>query len=772
MKYQDISKNPTSSSRTLHSANLTSRSFAKLALAGAVALALQSAYAENITVNEGETYTSDIVATEPGSTITNNGTIQNDSIVFNGGKFINTGSIVTSGTINLQKVDQNSQLGGTFEANEIVFHGAGNTTYQTFSGESMKAQKLTLEDPRIRYDGSWARVGLRFSTTEALQNVETIHVLSHGALVGLFLDQGTGTGISYDKTVLLQSDGSSQDARIEVEGVAGATSDAAYYVANVVSESTAGASNKLQITNAGGKNVTFAMDNIHVKNGRLNLQTYADATGKNNNISHSGTFVLKHVALDEGATLRASVYGGVNGNEVTPSTPPLRIEGDITFDMAANSGVDFGGWNSQTNRDWIPDYVIVAADSITINVEDSDGGNYVYLSKNGLQTQAENIRVVSNAANNTGNAAGDLEKIADVVMTNEKDETLTNHLECLPGVLLEQAANDIFDGAVGVVGDGIIDSETGECIGCGVTNIRTIDNPNVHGIAEMTALGLHIWRNEIDDMHRRMGDLRDSAGQANGLWTRIYNGKASFGGQSIENKYTAFQFGYDHQVSPGLWMGGALSYTYGDNDFAHGEGDNSLLAFTAYASRLFDNGLYLDFTGKVGRMKNSFDIRVGDIRSSGDYHTNAVSVSAEAGWRFDVMKNVFFEPQVEVWYGHVFDAQYQTSTNVDVDQASTDSLVGRAGFRLGLECPNNRGTAFIKASVLHDWEGEADFRFSKGGVSSRTLTEDLGGTWYEYGIGGDFNATEQLHFWVELERGDGGEVDTDYRATIGMRYAW
>lgn len=149
-----------------------------------------------------------------------------------------------------------------------------------------------------------------------------------------------------------------------------------------------------------------------------------------------------------------------------------------------------------------------------------------------------------------------------------------------------------------------------------------------------------------------------------------------------------------------------------------------------------------------------------------------MSVSAEAGWRFYVMKNVFFEPQVEVWYGHVFDAQYETSTGVDVDQASTASLVGRAGFRLGLECPNNRGSAFIKAFVLRDWEGEADFRFSKGGVASRTLTEDLGGTWYEYGIGADFNATEQLHFWAELECGDGGEVDTDYRATIGMRYAW
>lgn len=743
-----------------------------MVLAGAVALALQSAYAANITVNEGENFTVDIEATEPDSTITNHGTIRNESIVFNGGKFINTGSIVTSGTINLQKVHQDSQIGGTIEANEIIFQGAGNSTYQAFPGDSLTAQKLTLKDPVTPYENGWARVGLRFSTTEALQNVETIHVLSHGALVGLFLDQGTGTGISYDKTVLLQSDGSSQDARIEVEGAKGATSDATYYVANVISESTAGASNKLQITNASGKNVTFAVDDIHVKSGLLNLQTFADNTGKNNDMDHVGTFVLNHVALDEGATLRASVYGGVNGNDVTPSTPPLRIEGDITFDMAANSGVDFGGWKTQANRDWIPDYVIVSADSITINVEDSDGGNYVYLSKNGLQTKVENIHVVASAANNTGNAAADLEKLVDVVQTNYKDKDLNNHLECLPGVQLEQLPNDILDGAVGEVGPGTKDPATGDCVDCGVQNVRMIDNPNVHGIAEMTALGLHIWRNEIDDMHRRMGDLRDSSGQANGLWTRIYNGKASFGGQSIENKYTAFQFGYDHQVSPGLWLGGALSYTYGDNDFDHGEGDSSLLAFTAYASRLFENGFYLDFTGKVGRMKNSFDIRVGDIRSSGDYHTNAVSVSAEAGWRFDVMKNVFFEPQVEVWYGHVFDAQYETSTGVDVDQASTDSLVGRAGFRLGLECPNNRGSAFIKASVLHDWEGEADFRFSKGGVASRTLTEDLGGTWYEYGIGADFNATEQLHFWAELERGDGGEVDTDYRATIGMRYAW
>lgn len=740
-------------------------------MAGAVALALQSAYAEDITVNEDQTYTADIVGQDASTSLINSGTITNNEISINGGTFKNTGTIET-GTLNLKTPVNGAVIGGSITANEeFVFQGVSvnNGWFTTVEAEVVDTPKLSILD-----SGTNAGTGLGFTHSKQLTEVDAVHVESHGYRTGLYLVADDENGVRYDGTVYLTTTTAAlqvekpADARISVETPTAGTNPASFYVKQVVSNVADGVdtTNKLQTSNAGsGGPTTFEIGSIIVESGKLNIQTQSNTA---NDEAHSGTFVLNDVTLHAGTSLRASVYEYNNA----PSTPPMRIEGTIAFNLGAGATVDFGGWKDAENTDWRPDRVTLAADSITINVKDSSSDNLFIVTKENRETKASDIRVVAAAANNTGNAAADLEKLVDVVQTNYKDEQKKNHLECLPDVQLEQAANDIFDGAVGVVGAGTIDPVTGDCINCGVKDIRTIDNPNVHGIAEMTALGLHIWRNEIDDMHRRMGDLRDSSGQSNGLWTRIYNGKASFGGQSIENKYTAFQFGYDHQVSSGLWLGGALSYTYGDNDFDHGEGDSSLLAFTAYASRLFENGFYLDFTGKVGRMKNSFDIRVGDIRSSGDYHTNAVSVSAEAGWRFDVMKNVFFEPQVEVWYGHVFDAQYETSTGVDVDQASTDSLVGRAGFRLGLECPNNRGSTFIKASVLHDWEGEADFRFSKGGVSSRTLTEDLGGTWYEYGIGADFNATEQLHFWAELERGDGGEVDTDYRATIGMRYAW
>ena len=50
--------------------------------------------------------------------------------------------------------------------------------------------------------------------------------------------------------------------------------------------------------------------------------------------------------------------------------------------------------------------------------------------------------------------------------------------------------------------------------------------------------------------------------------------------------------------------------------------------------------------------------------------------------------------------------------------------------------------------------------------------EELGGTWYEYGIGVNFNATKQTHIYADLEAASGGEVDTDYRINLGVRYAW
>ena len=376
----------------------------------------------------------------------------------------------------------------------------------------------------------------------------------------------------------------------------------------------------------------------------------------------------------------------------------------------------------------------------------------VLLGKN-ASLKGEDITVTGLDVGATGNLSEDLKALASVVTKDQKG---------LNGIKVTQQATDIYDGGSALT------TENG-----GLTQMVINPNANINGIAEMTALGLHIWRNEINDMNKRLGELRDSSAEANGVWARVYNGKAKFGNQNITNKYTAFQFGYDHQVAAGTWLGGALSWTDGNNDFAVGGGDSSLLAFTGYGSKLWDNGMFLDVTGKVGRMKNEFDISLASGKSSASYHTNAVSVSAEAGWRLYPMQNSFYvEPQVELMYGHVFGVDYSTSTGVNVEQDSADTLIGRAGVVLGIKCPDNRGNAYLRASVLHDWKGDADFTFSKTTGAARTISEELGGTWYEYGIGANFNATKQVHLYADVEAANGGEVDTDYRVNFGVRYSY
>lgn len=69
------------------------------------------------------------------------------------------------------------------------------------------------------------------------------------------------------------------------------------------------------------------------------------------------------------------------------------------------------------------------------------------------------------------------------------------------------------------------------------------------------------------------------------------------------------------------------------------------------------------------------------------------------------------------------------------------------------------------------WKGEAGYTYSFEG-HSRSLSEDLGGTWYEYGLGANFNATKNLHLYADIEAADGGEVDTDYRVNLGARWSF
>lgn len=696
-------------------------------------------------------YETDISAGSGGLTVTDAGKVINNSIYIGGPStslneiFKNDGQIIT-GVLDIFAT-QTPKFNGSITATEkFIYKGTGADSYDVALNSIVETPLLVIWDEKIK------QTGLKVSKQETINGIQAIEVVSQGGKTGLIVN---GQDLKLPENIWLRHLGTANDARVEL--YAGSSA----YLTNLYAE---GESTKIQLNGSS----SAVVENIYVAKGEgshLNIQSELGG-----DLDAVNQITLHNITVGEGASIRASVY--TDADNYKKDRPDLLIKGDhLNITLEKDAKADFGGYKEDGDHTWRPEDIIFSADSLTVNIADSRSDNKIYFSgvEGNLKTKSTNITLIADASNNTGNVTDDLNQLANIAYTNTKEDLdgdglKDNNLQCLGGINIVQEASDIYDGATATVANG--------CPNCTITNVRTQDNPNVHGIAEMAALGLHIWRNEIDDMHRRVGELRDSSAQSNGLWTRVYHGKAEYGDQNVTNRYTAFQFGYDRQVRDGFWLGSAFSYTDGDNNFDYGDGDSDLYTFSGYGSWLFKNGVYLDLVGKVGRMKNAFDIRFNDIKSTGDYHTNAASLSAEMGWRYFATEELYLEPQVQMWYGHVFDADYHTSTGIKVENDSVDSLVGRVGLKMGYKDSQGRGGVFLKASVLHDWEGDAKFRYSKGADVSRTLTESLGGTWYEYGLGADYNATEQVHLYADLEAGNGGEVDTDYRFNVGVRYAW
>lgn len=298
-------------------------------------------------------------------------------------------------------------------------------------------------------------------------------------------------------------------------------------------------------------------------------------------------------------------------------------------------------------------------------------------------------------------------------------------------------------------------------------------NTQLVSIGEGTAITMMQWRADVDDMAQRMGDLRSGDGTA-GAWVRTFGGKAEAG--HVDNKYYGIQAGVDALIGTGgtkQFAGGALSYATGDADFANGTGENYIGTLTGYSTWLFENGAYIDLTAKWGKLHNEFDLAVDTRKLSGRYNTQALALTVESGHRFPLSRLTYVEPQVAFTASHIFGEDYGASEGVTVEQDSINSYVARVGLQAGVNCPNNMGAFFVRASYLYDLDGETSTtaRMANAKDANR-FDQDFGGGWYEFGLGMNVNFTKNLYGYADFEYVTGGEIKTPYRWNAGVRYAF
>ena len=292
-------------------------------------------------------------------------------------------------------------------------------------------------------------------------------------------------------------------------------------------------------------------------------------------------------------------------------------------------------------------------------------------------------------------------------------------------------------------------------------------NSKTERFGKSVAQNIYAWRLEMNDMNKRLGELRDSEGNT-GVWARVNAGKQKADGS--KNDFTQFQFGADTKVEAlaNIHAGVAFSYTDSDLEYVGGEGDNKIFGLAAYGSWLGDNGSFVDVIAKVARLESDSVID----GTSGDFNTTAYSLSAEVGHRFDLAESVFLEPQAEMSWGYVDGKTFTTlnktsgiATDTTVD--STTSLIGRLGVRAGIKCPNNKGTAYVRTSVLHEFDGDVSVTRGDG-----TYTEDASDTWFEYAIGGNYNLSSTTQFYADLSRTSNAELSEPWRFNVGARWAF
>lgn len=327
-----------------------------------------------------------------------------------------------------------------------------------------------------------------------------------------------------------------------------------------------------------------------------------------------------------------------------------------------------------------------------------------------------------------------------------------------------KTASDVVETQDGIIA-GKMSAKVGADGKIDASTVKKAIQQHNQAVSSMANLSLMTWRQENNDMNKRLGEVRASEG-SQGIWARMARGQSKYGAQDIKNQYNYYQLGYDSKISDDWILGGAFTYTDGDSSYTNGIGTNKHTGFAVYGSNLREDGSFIDLIAKYAHMKNDFDVNGGV--GSGDYSTNGLSFSAEYGKRFH-QEGYWIEPQAELTYGRVSSADFTTKRGAKVHQDSMDSLVGRLGFSLGKDI--KQGNVYVRASYLYDFQGDTSVTMSKGGAAT-TFKTDLGGGWWEFGVGTNLDLGHDTHFYLDVETTAGGDVDTPWQWNAGVRYSF
>ena len=281
----------------------------------------------------------------------------------------------------------------------------------------------------------------------------------------------------------------------------------------------------------------------------------------------------------------------------------------------------------------------------------------------------------------------------------------------------------------------------------------------------------------MDRLNKRMGEMRYVNGEEEqGLWVRLRHDRIGQSGD-FRSMNTMYEVGYDvkqptdngeHRIGMAIdYMRGSTTY-----DDIMGKGETKRYGLWLYDTWLGEKGHYVDYVAKWGHLSNDFDItaKTTGEKINGDYSNNVFSVSAEYGKKNDMGNNWYFEPQAQLQLARVTGADYVTTQGSKVNVDGINSLIGRAGFRIGRDMDEN-STVYLKADLLHEFMGDQTVTAADATGTLREEFENKG-TWYDVGFGFAAKMSKNSYAFMDFEKSFGNDNDETYQINAGMQWTF
>lgn len=305
-----------------------------------------------------------------------------------------------------------------------------------------------------------------------------------------------------------------------------------------------------------------------------------------------------------------------------------------------------------------------------------------------------------------------------------------------------------------------------------ITMLGRKPNDNVP-VVKSTETAIYRFVTQLDWLNKRAGEMRYAAG-GSGLWARAHYENTRYE-ENLRTNATMAEIGLDRRIElkNASWQLGA-GYSYSEENLKlkniAGSADYRRHTLSLYSTFNTPGGWYQDTVLRLGTVSGKWTFSR-DIRA--DTERLYTGLSLEGGRRFELARGWFAEGQAQLQLTRLFTDSYATNHGVRVEQNVSNSIIARAGLRLGRDWRAAEAapvsSVYLRADILHEYDGKLGTRII-GRDGSVLELENLQGSWYNVGAGMHLHLSERTALSADINRQFGPHIASSWEINAGLTW--